>query len=155
MGNSVRENILDNIETTLQGITVANGYNYTFTAETVQRWKQHGNNFVDVPCIVINAAPEEKAPGPDPYLTCRLTVHIDVWTRQIESDNTPTDKIINKLLADVEKALMADHTRGGSARETNLVGNVPFEAVDGSHVGIIVDIEIVYQHLRTNPETAG
>ena len=110
---TVRESILENLRTTLEQITEANGYHNDIAS--VQRWRQSGNSLLNVPCIVINAGPEEKEPVPNPFTTCRFTVYLDVWMRQDQSDPQPTDALLNSLLGDIEKALMVDYTRGGFA----------------------------------------
>jgi len=53
---TVRERILQNIKTVLEGVTIANGYNFDFTPATVQRWSMHGNRMVDMPMVVISRA---------------------------------------------------------------------------------------------------
>ena len=55
---TVRERILQNIKTTIEGVTVANGYNFDFTPQTVQRWSMHGNRMVDMPMVVISPGDE-------------------------------------------------------------------------------------------------
>jgi hypothetical protein len=151
---TVRESILENIKTTLESITEAGGYHNTIAS--VQRWKQSGNSLVNIPCIVINAGPETKEPAPNPFTTCRFTVYLDVWTRQDDSDPASTDAILNSLLGDVEKALMIDVSRGDFAKDTNIRSNVMFETAEGQpHAGIILELEIIYQHRQTDPEIAG
>ena len=121
---TIRESILENLRTTLAEITAANGYHNDIAS--VQRWRQSGNSLLNIPCIVINAGPEEKDPIPNPFTTCRLTVYLDVWMRQDQSDPQPTDTLLNSLLGDIEKALMVDYTRGGFAKDTNIKSNVLF-----------------------------
>jgi len=151
---TVRESILENIKTTLEIIQEAEGYDNTI--QSVQRWRQSGNSLVNIPCIVINAGPETKEPIPNPFTTCRFTVYLDVWTRQDESDPVSTDTLINGLLGDIEKALVIDITRGGFAKDTNIRSNVLFETAEGQpHAGIIIELEIIYQHRQTDPEISG
>lgn len=152
MANIVRETILENIKTTLEGITVANGY--VNTIASVQRWKQSGNLTVDIPCIFISAGPEEKLQSLEQsnnaVQSCNFTVNIEVWTRHDEAVvEGSTDTVLNSLLGDVEKALLVDHTRGGNAEDTKLTGNIPFETVEGlPHVGLIIETQILYRHKR-------
>lgn len=141
----VRESILENIRTTLEAISIANGY--TNDIASVQRWKQGGNNLRQVPCIVISAGPEEKTQG-ESLITCRFDVNIEVWIRHDEV-NLPgsTDTILNSLLGDIEKALMSDYKRGGYAVNTVISGNIPFETVEGNaYAGIIINTEVHYRH---------
>ncbi len=150
MSTSIRESILENIKTTLQEITIANGYNNTLVS--VERWKQRGNNIRLVPCVVVNAGPEEKQPRPNPQVTSKLSVFLDVYMRQDDTDTTNSDTVINSLALDIEKALMIDYTRGGYAEETNIINIVPFESLEGQPIfGIIFELEIIYKHLLTDP----
>jgi hypothetical protein len=149
---TIRENILENLKTTLESISIASGYHNDIAS--VQRWRQSGNSLVAVPCIVINAGPEEKEPAPNPFTTCKLTVYLDAWIRQAQDDPQSTDTLLNSLLGDIEKALMLDYTRGGYAKDTNIKSNVLFETLEGQpQAGIIVELEIIYQHRQNDPES--
>lgn len=151
---TVRESILENLRTTLSGVTTANGYHNDI--QSVQRWRQSGNSLLSVPCIVINAGPEEKNPAPNPFTTCQLTVYLDIWTRQDAADMQATDTILNSLLGDVEKAIMQDVTRGGFAKDTNIKSNVLFETLEGQpQAGMVMELEIIYQHKQDDPEVSG
>ena len=150
MSTSIRENILAELKTTLEAITVAHGYANTIAS--VQRWNQRGNPLALVPCIVVNSGQEEKKPEPNPQATCKFTIYLDVWYRQDDDETRPSDQIISSLLADVEKALMVDPTRGGNAEDTNILNNTPFETLEGQpSFGIIVELEIIYKHKLTDP----
>ena len=150
MSISRRELIRQNIITTLEGITIASGFNNDIA--NVEGWKQRGNPLKNVPCIVVSLGRETKDPDPHPQATCTLPVFIDLWTRQGESDETETDQLLNSLLLDIEKAIMADETRGGYAENTIIRSNMPFETVEGQpHCGLIIELEIVYQHKLTDP----
>ena len=151
---TIREQILENIKYTLETIRIANGYNNDIAS--VQRWLQKGNTFRLIPCIIINAGPEEIEQTPNPLVTCKFTVYLDVFIRQEETDTISTDALLNSLLGDIEKALMVDYTRGGFAENTNIKSNMTFEAVEGQpNAGIVVELEIIYQHLITDPEQSG
>ena len=151
---TVRESILEHLRTTLVGITTANGFYNDI--QSVQRWRQQGNSLVAVPCIVINAGPEEKDPVPNPFMTCRFTVYLDVWARQDDADPQSTDTILNSLLGDVEKAVVFDITRGGFAKDTNIKSNTLFETLEGQPFsGVVMELEIIYQHKQGDPEVAG
>ena len=151
---TIREQILENIKSTLETIRVANGYANDIAS--VQRWLQKGNTFRLIPCIIINAGPEEIEQTPNPLVTCKFTVYLDVFVRQEETDTVSTDALLNSLLGDIEKALMIDYTRAGLAENTNIKSNMTFEAVEGQpNAGIVVELEIIYQHLITDPEQSG
>jgi hypothetical protein len=150
---SVREAILSDIETVLSGIGIANGFENDVAS--VQRWKQRGNPLKDVPCIVITAGPEEKKKGPNPLITARLKVYLELYTRQDEGDASATDTVLNSILKDIEKALYADVTRGGKAVDTDIQEVIPFGAeVGNGHAGLIIGVEILYRHLADNSAQA-
>jgi hypothetical protein len=151
MNTSIKEAILENIKTTLEAITVTkNGYNNTITS--VQRWNKKGNDIRLIPTIVINVGPESKEPGPDPQTTCKLSVNLDVWTRQDDDATESSDTVLNSLDLDIEKALMADYTRGGYAEETSILSVVPFESAEGKlSFGLIIEVQILYKHKFTDP----
>lgn len=152
MAETVREKILQNIKTTLEGIKIANGYNFDFLESSVQRWSMHGNRMADLPMIIISPGNEEEKSVPLPHEECALSVYLDVFYVNDEVDVTPTDTYLSRLQGDIKKAILADHTRGGHAIDTNVLGTTPFETTEGQHyAGIIIELEIKYQHLRLDP----
>ncbi len=154
MGLTIREKILQNLETTLGGITTEAGYNNTLAE--VERWKHRGNPVKNVPKVVICASSEQMEPAPDPLYTCKFTVILDVWVRQAMDDATPTDQLLNSLLGDIIKALKVDITRGGNAENTEILSSIPFDPVDGEpSAGIGVELLITYSFLQSNPESLG
>lgn len=148
---SVRENLLENIKTTLEGITKANGYDYDIAS--VQRWKQHGNDFISQPVIIICAGNEEKEATPSSLVTCNLKVYLDVYVRQEEDATEPTDTLLNEILRDIEVALSADYTRGGYAHETRVTNIFPFvTSEEAPHAGFTIEVTVLYQHDYGDPE---
>ena len=149
---TVRERILANIKTTLEGITIANGYNFDFTAETIQRWSMHGNKLVDLPAVIISPGNEEEKSLPNNFEECVLSVYLDVFFVTEENDAVSTDTYLNRLQGDMKKAILEDHTRGGEAIDTDVLGTTPFETTEGQpYAGIIMELGIRYRHLRSDP----
>jgi hypothetical protein len=149
---TVRERILANIKTTLEGITIANGYSFDFTAETVQRWSMHGNKLVDLPAVIISPGNEEEKSLPNNFEECVLSVYLDVFFVTEENDAVSTDTYLNRLQGDMKKAILQDHTRGGEAIDTDVLGTTPFETTEGQpYAGIIMELGIRYRHLRSDP----
>jgi len=147
---SIRESILENIKTVLQGIMTTAGYNNTIAS--VQRFKARGNDINAVPCVVVIAGPEDKEDHPDPQKTCTLTISLDIWLRDDDDETVNSDTRINSVLLDVEKALMLDYTRGGYAQETHLRQITPFVVIDGgANYGVQVEVEVIYKHSRLDP----
>ena len=154
MENTVRELILANIKTTLEGIIA--GAEYGNTIASVQRWKQSGNILTSVPCIIVNAGQENLEQRPGLKTSQKLTATIDLWTRHDETVNPgSTDSYLNNLLGDIKKILMVDYTRGGYAVNTRIMSIIPFESTQGQpYAGLIIDCEIEYRHNITDPTTA-
>jgi len=149
---TVRERMLANIKTTLEGITIANGYSFDFTAETVQRWSMHGNKLVDLPAVIISPGNEEEKSLPNNFEECVLSIYLDVFFVTEENDAVSTDTYLNRLQGDMKKAILQDHTRGGEAIDTDVLGTTPFETTEGQpYAGIIMELGIRYRHLRSDP----
>lgn len=155
MSVTVRENIFANIKTAIEGITVVNHYANDIT--NVQRWKQNGNSLNVTPAVIVKAGPETKSPARSYNLTdCKLTVMLDLWYREAETSTADTETALNSLLGDIEKALVADITRGGYARDTKITSIVPFETVEGEpFAGLAIELEIDYANKQNDPYTAG
>lgn len=145
MADTIREKILDNILTTLSGITVLAGYVNNLTAA---KFAQGGNDLSTVPAAIMSAGPEECEDRPGLITSCKLDVIIDVYTIAA----TDTDAALNSLLGDIKKAMMADYTRGGYAVATRIQNIIPFESIEGQpYCGLIINCEVEYRHQVTNP----
>ncbi len=149
---TVRERILQNIKTVLEGVTIANGYNFDFTPATVQRWSMHGNRMVDMPMVVISPGDEDESSLPNPFEECLLTLYLDIFFVNEENDPVPTDTYLNRLQGDIKKAILQDSTRAGNAVDTDVLGTTPFETTEAQpYAGIIMEVRVRYRHLRTDP----
>lgn len=151
MADTIREKILKNIKTTLEGIAVANGY--VNTVQNVQRYQLHGNSLATVPCITIIDADENKKDLPGLIKECELHTVINIYlTHDTIADPVSTDELINSWIGDIEKALMVDYTRGGYAEMTKIEGNMLFELDEGvTYAGIMIEMTILYKHKADDP----
>jgi len=151
MADSIRELIQKNIDTTLKLISKIGGYNNDIVS--VQRYEQSGNDFASCPVIIQYPGDEGKKPGPVPLSSCDFTVYVGVYFKHDKTiDARSTDEIINSFLADVEKALMIDHTRGGYATSTFCSGNAIFQREEGeAYAGLFIEVGIIYDHDRNDP----
>ena len=149
---TVRERILQNIKTTIEGVTIANGYTFDFTPETVQRWSMHGNRMVNMPMVVISPGDEDESSSPNPFEECLMSIFLDIFFVNNEDDVIPTDTYLNRLQGDIKKAILVDSTRGGDAIDTDVLGTTPFETTEAQpYAGIIIEVRIRYRHLRNDP----
>ena len=149
---TVRERILANIKSTLENITQANGYNFDFSSQTVQRWSMHGNTPVDIPMIIITPGDELEEPSVHPFSECALSVFLSVFYINDKNDVIPTDIYLNRLQGDIKKAVFLDHTRGGEAIDTDIVSTSPFVTTEGQHyAGLVIELKVKFRHLRNDP----
>jgi len=154
MANSVRELIMQNVKATLSAIRVSDGYNFNMSTDTVQRWSMFGNRAIDYPYYVIDMAQETEEPVPNPKVSLRLSITVSAYYVQDESDTNDTGLYINRMLADIKKALLVDVTRGGNAIDTKITESTKFSTEEGQEsTGIIVGIDVLYQHVLGDPYT--
>jgi hypothetical protein len=112
----------------------------------------HGNRLVNLPAVVISPGDEEEKSLPNNFEECVLSVYLDVFFVTEESDAVSTDTYLNRLQGDMKKAILEDHTRGGEAIDTDVLGTTPFETTEGQpYAGIIMELGIRYRHLRSDP----
>lgn len=149
---TVRERILANIKSTLENITQANGYNFDFSSQTVQRWSMHGNTPVDIPMIIITPGDEIEESSVHPFSECTLSVFLSVFYINDKNDAVPTDIYLNRLQGDIKKTVLLDYTRGGEAIDTDIVSTSPFVTTEGQHyAGLVIELKVKYRHLRNDP----
>lgn len=151
MADTVREKILKNIKTALEGIKTADGY--ANTVQKVERIIQSGQNTVDIPYLQILTGDEESEQAPHPLIQKSLTVYVVIGTRQDETvDSKWADELINSLLGDVQKAMQVDYQRGGNAIDTVEAANGPMPIMEGmTSLETFVEYRITYRHNRTDP----
>lgn len=153
MADSIRELIIKNIVTTLQGITTGAGYNNTIVS--VQRPMPDGNTFTSWPMILVLEGEDQVVQENNPHLTHDLTVGIVFMTRiNPASDSRSINEVLNSLERDVHKALMVDRHRGANALDTVWVDELPYHAEEGQpELARLMVYSIRYRHQATDPNT--
>lgn len=151
MPDSVRERVIANVVTTLQGITEANGYE--FDMAEVTRIPQGVLNFASATypkCLVIEDSEDIQEGVPTYFTTRMLHLSLACWAWQYFD----LSQAVNKLLANVEKALSVDHTRGGVAVDTDFISNTTILANDViPYGGVEIKLDIHYRHKTGDPYT--
>lgn len=152
MAEPIVEQICSNVLSTLQGITVANGYQYDLI---VEREARRGNQPRHLLVVLHQLDPQEvedevtlKHGWIQPFM-------LDVFISIPESDSTAPDLVLNRITADIHKALMVDRYRGGLALETMIRGWQAFATLEGDLEGREVRFDVQYRHAYTNPYTLG
>jgi len=164
MADSIREQIIDSVKTTLEGIDGTGSY--TETATTVQRFEQsydaNGDMNVDayglanLPTIIINAFGSEKIGGSANRTRRKMMALFSVWLFHDKvADARTTDAILNSWAKDIEIALMADHTQGALCHSTEVLMDQQIFDLEQfpDYVGVGVLVEFIYQHKRGDPTT--
>lgn len=153
MADPVIELIAKNLETSINAITVANGYNQTLKALRPRR-----NDFSDVTpddlTVLIKQADEEQGVDPiakqdwsQPFFLIAIVLDSDAATASI-------DTRINYVRADIQKKLLIDVTRGNNAYDTIILPSTEFDDGNGFS-GIEVKIAVKYRTQYTNPYAKG
>lgn len=152
MAAPIKEQILDNVKTTLEGITTANGYDTNVTWVSRNRSDPRGDGHDRY--ILIRVDPENH----DPEVTMgyshrHLMLSLEVFITDMED---PTETL-EYFAADIEKALMVDHTRGALAIDTTIESvDIPYhdDESDADITGLaVVTVDIHYRTLVEDPYT--
>lgn len=147
MADSVRELIEQNVKTTLEGVTIANGYQVNILQ--VFRYGQPFPATPECPAAQIIPEGETYEPAPHPLYTAKLTLMVALL---VEAEVGKVAKAINDILADVTKALMADVTRGGNAVRTFILSSSVYESGVTEPIGDVrLRVEIHYRMSFSNP----
>ena len=143
------ENILENLKTTFETITVANGYNVTVkqvSRDLVAPSQLSDSNF---PSIFIT--PVRETPDHMSYQNTRNVLMVLLTIDVSATSNDIAATTLEKLFQDIRKALYVNINRGGLA-ESSLAGETRVNK--GTYAPLAsgeMDIEIAYRHPRGEP----
>ena len=148
MADSIREQILKQIVTTLEGVTVANGYD--FDMKDVIRIPTVPQELLAFPTAQVIDETEEVLDTPSHFSTRLLAGTIVVWSW----DHRDISEAVNSILANTDKALMVDRTRGGLAISTETPSNrvVMADSV-APFGGVIIEFRVQYRFFSGDPFT--
>ena len=140
-----RELILQDLISTLQSITTANGY--ALNVQNVDRHIEHWEKVAEFPALFVVSGDEriEHKPG----LTERANWSVGI-VGYVKSEDQKSQEV-EKLIGDVKKAVMVDTTRGGNATATT-VDEIRDLSVVLSPYGIFeMDLTIIYHYEVSSP----
>lgn len=160
MADSVAERIMKQLQATIEGVTVSNGY--ANTIHSVQRFQADGQPAVHGNGVLIidgDDSVEFDGPLAGAYSLLSRRRHVDlvlIAQQDPDEDGRSASELLNSLEADVRKAVNADHTRGGDALDTQetQAGEIDVQ-VGMPELRRIVGYDIRYRHRRTDPTIAG
>lgn len=156
MADSIRELIMRNIVTTLSSITTANGY--ANQMQSVQRFRQDGQQLTEVPmAVLVDGGDDVEQERPIELTSRMLTVHVVLIHRQDTAvDTRSASEVMNSLIADVQKVMQVDHTRGGYAVNTIEQGVSEMDVEEGQPELVqTIGYRIAYRHRRVDPGIVG
>jgi hypothetical protein len=156
--NPIVEQIVQNVVTVIDAVTIANGYNQNLDAvrPTRQDLDDQGPAS-DGTVVVTHSDPEpdeEHSNAGNPERQAwSLGLTLIAYVIPSDADTTPIDTLINRVRADIEKALQVDPTRAGLAVWTRPAGSQKFIAEGGSATGVAVFADVLYRTPIDDPYT--
>ncbi len=150
-GTAVIEQIAAEIETAINEITVANGFNQTLTAIRPRRLDFVGILLNDGKVFIWQG--DHNAVENPASMAAEWLVEFSIGALIIDSD-AETDSIdtrLNDVAADILKKLKEDHTRGGFAIDTLFPSIAKIDTEEVS--GVIVTITVHYRTQYADPYT--
>lgn len=143
---TIREKIVENWETALKTISIANGYEND--VGKVERFRSGSMDQQENIILEIKQGRELPVEGPLHSERKILTIHTILKVRHDPSvDLLSSDTVMNALEADLYKAVMVDITRGSLAEDTvfDSSGDSELDEATG-RVSKVVDFSIIYRH---------
>lgn len=115
-----RHQIIENIRDAFDLITTGGGYNFTVLTKVIGlRTKSEIQDAV--PALMIAGADEEADNSTNSDFTSEMDVTIVGVIRSSDpEDPAIAERDLSRLITDVRKALLVDHTRGGLCRFTKI-----------------------------------
>lgn len=146
-GDTVRQQIMDAIDTRLQTILIANGYK-TNAGQKVFPWKEYGLGSTKLPALTfrdVDDDPDQETIGNVDNI---LTVEVQALTTQ----SATSDEVAREMLADVIVAVGADETWGDLAEFTLLPSSpMAVEQLEKKIFGAQIILVIEYRTARFDP----
>ena len=144
----IRQRVVDELCDSLAGITAGSAYWYTPSA--VYRWRMPPPEAIAFPsyCVLDTDERVERATTPLAHRTLSITV-VGIHSADLIGES---DRVARQLLADIQRRVQVDRTRGGVAVTTNEVANRIFvESPNDPIVVVEVDLEVTYRTALGDP----
>jgi len=148
MTTTKRELIVQDIVAALEKISIISGYNTDVAS--VQRFGNEVTEIIDRPFVAVRSVSGEQTNASVETVWLEtLTVAIACFPDEPQGE-TPVDAHIDKLLHDVQKAVMVDPQRSGLANDTEYAGWEWFDE-DEEDIGALLMLNIDYYHSYEDP----
>ena len=146
---TVWDSIEADLYTAMTNVKETDGYNYT--VKEVVFWGLDDFPFTKMPPLIGLVIGNEICE--DNYMVagrrCKRDVGIEMWVpapMQKRGEST-LSRAYQRLVADIEKTLYVDHTRGGYAEDTEILERAPLIDPDARLVGAAIRARVIYRHL--------
>ena len=144
------ELIAQDLLATVNGVTEANGYLQTLTAVRPKRVNAEADITGDL-CVLIEQDDPEQVGVNGNVQEWRQTFAVQAFVIDSDAATVAIDTRINFVLADLLKAIMADHTRGGYAIRQE-IGDID-RFIYAGYSGVAVSLEVHYRTTYGDPYT--
>lgn len=152
MNNSIREQIVQNIQSAIRNVKKKDDYQFDIDHGQVKRnFNTLINDMNIFPCVYLFEGSEEEIGRQSSGSTQLVQYSFDVSAVICITEGDELSRYINNLEADVRKAVMVDSGRNDLAHYTESIGSEPF-ALEGTEIGgRTVFFKIVYEVNEANP----
>jgi len=150
MSAPIVENIGQFIESAINDITVANGYNQDLVATRKKRFFLGGEVFNDLNTFILQGKSDNKFEAIEETGPRLVRQEYLIWAVVLQSDKAENviDTKLNQVRADIEKKLCEDYTCGGAAKQLDIVSCEP---TDTPECGVLITVEILFIVAWNNP----
>ncbi len=150
MATPIIEYITANLAATINAITIAAGYTQTLTAVRSRRVDFSDITAADGMVYLAQTLTEDPSYAIPNCLDWEQGFELGIFVLDNDAATNSIDTRINQLRSDVEKALMADITRGGYAYDTLIQAPTAWPAAE-TWTGISVNITVKYRTPINDP----
>lgn len=159
MADPIIELIVQDMVGAVNAVTLAAGYNQDLTAVRPKRQDLTDEGPAgDGTVVITHADPEpdleHSNAGFPERQAWRLNVTLVAYVIPSDDSTAALDTLINRVRADLERALLRDPTRGGLAVWTRPAGSQKFIAEGGSATGVAVFADVLYRTPIDDPYTS-
>jgi hypothetical protein len=147
---SIRELVIANVLSTLQSITIENGYINEVAPANVRRMIGGIAEIAEFPMLYIVVGQEQILQAVQDKVTVQIPFTIEAWTRA-DTSNLPT--ALESLISDVRRAMNTDYTRGGNAIDSYEDGCTEPILSEAENMRAVVGIHYhaMYRYSRLDP----
>jgi hypothetical protein len=156
MADPVIEDIAEALQTTLEGITTANGYTRD-VADVIRQSRFYAQSVPDFSIVLWQTRRDRTDPveGNGQRLNWDQRFDLFCVLRPTDQSETPQDRLMNLFVADVEKCLAADRTFGSKAIDSWVESVQSIEDEEGKNIGAVITLLVQYRVQDADPTAVG